>query len=131
MVNLSEFIRAGALFMATDRPDIYTIEGATQDLTEWFSVLSGSEEDNISMGTGGFVLSKSCFDEEIEYLLTRNIITFTVFMEDHETSVFDWAQSGALTGQIDLNIPVPDDELELPDPDLQRFLDEYDEDTLD
>lgn len=117
--------------MATDRPDIYTIEGATQDLTEWFSVLSGSEEDNISMGTGGFVLSKSCFDEEIEYLLTRNIITFTVFMEDHETSVFDWAQSGALTGQIDLNIPVPDDELELPDPDLQRFLDEYDEDTLD
>lgn len=110
MDNFSIFVRAAARFMAADRPDIYNEDTAHRDLVTWYSELSSKDKPG-SMGTGGFSLVKSVDDEgDVYWMLSRHIVELSVFITETDSDVFDWTAESKLVGQVDLGVPVHEEE---------------------
>ena len=107
MMDVTVFLREGAKFMATDRPDLWDAESAFEQLSSMFSYLAGVDESG-EISTGGFALQKfiDLSSGDISYNLHRKILELNVFINERETSVHDWTTYSALNN-IGLEVPDP------------------------
>lgn len=105
-MDVSNFLKESARFMAADRPDIWNEESAFHTLVDWYSKLSDDEHENGEICSGGFGLSKRSEDGLIEYELNRKITQFNIYQEEEETSVFDWTNGATV---VDIGLDIPDD----------------------
>ncbi len=105
MDDITRFLQECAKFMAKDRPDLWTVNTAFTNLTQWFSHLAG-EDDSGEIGSGGFGLTKRLYDGVVEWELHRKIVQFNNFEDDGETSIFNWSGGGTL---VDIGLDIPED----------------------
>lgn len=98
------FLEQSAVFMSTDRPDIWTKESALNDLRRWVAEAIDSSEQ--FTGTGGFILTKYC-DEDggVEYELQRTVLSHYYHPEDPDDAfVFNYAKNGRVVGVVPLDV---------------------------
>lgn len=110
-MNMTDLFREGAEFMARDRPDIYTVESAMEDLIRYHDDLAQHDGPGWCSFTD-FVLFKHVEEEEmIEWHLTRKLASATIFPQEEVARVYGHTKdSGTLTRQINLPDPLDDTE---------------------
>ena len=92
-----------AVLMATDRPDVWSVERAQADILRWAEYLEDTYEaaENkdeayyLSTGTGGFILSRTRDTDLVEWSLTRSLYDYTEYDEE-EDDTFDWTDHSTL-----------------------------------
>lgn len=95
-MNVIDFIRENATFMAKDRPDVYTPDLAVRELTQAIEVL---REHDLGYGCvmfTSYMLSRIVDDGVEEFLLTRKLSSVLVCEEENSCLVF------AFTPEINL-----------------------------
>lgn len=110
-MNVSTFLQKSAVYMAKDRPDIWSEKTAFEVLSQWFALLAGEDEGG-EVSSGGFALTKRIYEEGIwEYELHRKIVQLSIF-EDEGTSIFDWTTNGSI---VDIGLNIQDEEIQSED----------------
>lgn len=102
MIDIAYATRCAAL-MATDRPDLWTVEKAQADVLRWSEYLDDVYEASenkdeayyLSTGTGGFMFSRTQDDVSVEWSLSRSLFDYTEFFEE-EDDTFDWTSHSEL-----------------------------------
>ena len=87
-MNVIDFIRETAEFMANDRPDVYSPELAVRELTQAIEVLRDS---NLPVGCvmfTSYLLNRVLDDGVEEFLLTRKVSSVLVCEEEESCLVF-------------------------------------------
>jgi len=87
-MNVIDFIRESATFMAKDRPDIYTPELAVRELTEAIEVLRVSDLPVGCVMFTSYLLNRVMDDGVEEFLLTRKLSSVLVCEEEFSCLVF-------------------------------------------
>lgn len=87
-MDVIDFIRESAMFMAKDRPDVYTPELAVRELTQAIEVL---REHNLEYGCvmfTSYMMSRVMDDGVEEFLLTRKLSSVLVCEDEQLCLVF-------------------------------------------
>ena len=94
--------------MAADRPDLWTVAEAFENLTAMFAYLAGLDESGV-VTIGGFCLQKfySPDDGAIEYQLQRQVLSMDIDMDEFDSFLYDYTGNSTLCN-IGLDVPTLD-----------------------
>lgn len=90
-MNVIDFIRESAAFMAKDRPDVYTPELAVRELTQAIEVLRESELPVGCVMFTSYLLNRTMDDGVEEFLLTRKLSSVLLCEEEYSCLVFGFS----------------------------------------
>lgn len=109
-IKVDKFFEACSVVMSRDMPHIWpTARDALKDLVLWANLLL-QQDDLSETGMGGFILSVFTDEPgEIEFQLSRQIMSCTTF-EDDIPLLFDWTDKSEVASGfgVDLEIKWPD-----------------------
>lgn len=108
-MNVIDFIRESASFMAKDRPDIYTPELAVMELDHAIEVLRGSGMTVGCVMFTSYVLNRVEEDGVEEFLLTRKLSSVLLCEEEDSCLVFGFTDAVLLPSINDVQ---PDEYLD-------------------
>lgn len=95
-MNVIDFIRESATFMARDRPDVYSPELAVRELTQAIEVLRQADSPVGCVMFTSYLLNRIDDDGVEEFLLTRKLSSVLVCEEESACLVF------AFTDEVNL-----------------------------
>lgn len=92
-MNMTDLFRESAIFMAKDRPDIYTAQSAMEDLIRIHDDMAQYEDSGWS-SFASYILFKNVEDGVTEWYLTRKLSSAILFPEENEARVYSHTHHG-------------------------------------
>lgn len=97
-MNVIDFIRESAVYMARDRPDIYDAALAVRELTAAMDTLREADLAYGCVMFTSYLLSRVMDDGVEEFMLTRKISSVLVCEEESACLVFSYSPEVELPG---------------------------------
>ena len=113
-MNLIDFMRETAEFMAVDRPDVYTVELAVKELDHAIETLRHCDLPYGCVMFTSYMLSRIQDEEMEEFLLTRKVSSAIIDSEEGDCLVFAYTDAVNLPSvndpQLGEDEPLDDDD---------------------
>lgn len=107
-MNMTDLFRESAVFMAKDRPDVYTAESAMEDLIRIHDDLA-QYDGPAWCSFASYILFKHVEEGMTEWNLTRKLSSASLFPEENTTLVYGHTDgSGVLSRSVELPSPLDD-----------------------
>ncbi len=102
-MNVIDWLRETAVFMAADRPDIYNQPGAMQELDRLMNNLRDSEQTLVLFSSYGLIRF-ALDDGEEEFMLLKKISSVNTYEQEGDSLVLSHTQ-GTATLNTHVNLP--------------------------
>lgn len=110
MMNVIDFVRESATFMAKDRPDVYDEAGAARELAQAMEILRESDLTYACVTFTSYMLARIMDDGVEEFLLTRKLASVLVCEEEQSCLVFGYTDALSLPSVSDPQDPLDEDD---------------------
>lgn len=110
MMNVIDFIRETAIFMAKDRPDVYTQDTAAMELSDAIEYLRSADGVYGCALFATYMLSRVEEDGVEEFLFTRKVSSVIVCEEEEGCITYSYVDDVALPSIFDEQFDLDDDD---------------------
>lgn len=109
-MNTIDFIRETAIYIANDRPDVYDVEGAVEELSTAMDILRDEAEQPVeSLFFTSYILTRVWDDGVEEFTLSRRMSSVVIVEEEEDVRAFAYSDDVDLPHILDIGLDLDDD----------------------
>lgn len=109
-MNTIDFIRETAIYMANDRPDVYDVETAVDELSVAMDILRDEAESPVeSLFFTSYILTRVWDDGVEEFTLSRRLSSVVIVEEEESVTAFAYSDDVDLPHILDMELDDEDE----------------------